>query len=167
MYKIRDQKKQNQFEKIEIISRSINGWRFFKQWENSIQSNQQDVIDFFLTEITRRARRGLPRRVHTRTSLAEFLEASGMRGALSATEFLIRRSKEVPSAGSGKRMVDARRLRTSGKVCFTGLVFLCFKLFVSSSSSSCSTWTLLPLELEFSAIFSWSDESAREMKKLC
>jgi len=137
-----------------------------------IQSDQHHVIEFFLTEITRRARRGLPRRVHARTSLAEFLEASGMRGALSATEFLIRRSKEVPSAGSGKRTVDARRLRTSGKVCLTGLVFMCFKLFVSSSSS-CSTWTLLPLELEleleleFSAIFSWSDESAREMKKLC
>lgn len=56
----------------------------------------RDTKETVPTEITRRARRGLPRRVHTRTSLAEFLEASGMRGALSATEFLIRRSKEVP-----------------------------------------------------------------------
>ena len=107
--------------------------------------------------MTKSARRGVPPRDQRRTSRAEFLEASGRSGAFSVTETLIRWITDPSSPGSGKRMAEAMRLRTSGKESFT-VLFFCFN-FTSSSSSSLTSKSLpLPLALELSAIFNCRGE---------
>lgn len=70
-----------------------------------------------LTEMTRRARRGLPLRVQSKTCRPVFPEASRRRGAFSATDALIRCSSGArPCSSSGKKIADVRPRRTPYKL---------------------------------------------------
>lgn len=72
----------------------------------------------WLTEMTRRERRGLPRRVHMRRSCAEFLEASGSFGAVSRKEVRILRNSGGggDAAASGEVTPETNRRRRVYKV---------------------------------------------------
>lgn len=66
-----------------------------------------------LTEMTRSARRALPRLVHCRRSRAEFLEASRSRGAHFAVASLIR---WMSGGGAGETTTSKKLRRSAGRV---------------------------------------------------
>jgi len=82
------------------------------EYNQSMQSKKKKGWNYTLTEITRRALKGLPRWVHWRSFFPLFLEPSPSKGKFSDNTILIRCSREVDDAllpGSGYKIITITR----------------------------------------------------------